>query len=73
MLSPGDDESANSMDDDATEVDPYVDIGKLAFKKKQDLLNEFNWLDSLKVGTWLDAMDTTNAYIMGQCVKITNG
>ena len=45
-------------------------IDKMTLEQKKDLLNKFNHLPFLKVGTYVDAVDTTHNFLLSKIVEV---
>ena len=52
------------------ELEDQVDFDKLTLDEKKKLLQEYKHEKHLKVGTYVDAADTTQSYLMARVVQI---
>ncbi len=49
-----------------------ISISTLTLEQKKELVDKYNHLDYVKVGTYVDAHDTTNSYLLARVVDIDN-
>jgi hypothetical protein len=51
-------------------TDDSSDVSSLPLDKKKALLDTYNYVQYLKEGSFVDAVDTTNTFIFAKVVKI---
>jgi hypothetical protein len=56
--------------DDSMLTEDNTDGSLLSFDKKKQLVEKYNFLEHAKVGTFVDAIDSTNSFILGKILKI---
>lgn len=51
-------------------TDDSSDVSSLPLEKKKALLDSYNYIQYLKEGAFVDAVDTTNTFIFAKVMKI---